>query len=129
MGPFPPSCGYLCILLAVSYVSKWVDAASCQSNDHAIVVKFLKENILSRFGTLRVIMSDQGTHFYNHSFEALLRRYNVVHKISTAHAQTNGQANLANMKIKQILEKAVNPNRKDWSLRLSDTFLGKLYNF
>ena len=26
MGPFPPSCGYLYILLAVDYVSKWVEA-------------------------------------------------------------------------------------------------------
>ncbi|KAI5316206.1 hypothetical protein L3X38_045382 [Prunus dulcis] len=34
--------------------------------------------------------------------------------------QTNGQAELANRKIKQILEKTVNPTRKDWSLRLTD---------
>ncbi|KAI3470782.1 hypothetical protein Pfo_027445 [Paulownia fortunei] len=34
---------------------------------------------------------------------------------------TNGQVELANREIKQILEKTVNPNRKDWSLRLTDT--------
>ena len=50
-----------------------------------------------------------------------MRRYGVMHKISTAyHPQTNGQAELANREIKQILEKTVNPDRKDWSLRLSD---------
>ena len=26
MGPFPPSCGFLYILLSVDYVSKWVEA-------------------------------------------------------------------------------------------------------
>ncbi|KAJ4702666.1 Pol polyprotein [Melia azedarach] len=50
-----------------------------------------------------------------------MRRYGVLHKVSTAyHPQTNGQVELANREIKQILEKTVNPNRKDWSLRLSD---------
>ena len=50
-----------------------------------------------------------------------MRRYGVTHKISTAyHPQTNGQAELANREINRILEKMVSPNRKDWSLRLSD---------
>jgi hypothetical protein len=26
MGPFPPSFGFLCILVAVDYVSKWIEA-------------------------------------------------------------------------------------------------------
>ena len=38
----------------------------------------------------------------------------------TYHPQTNGQAKLANREIKHILEKTVAPNRKDWSLRLTD---------
>lgn len=121
MGPFPSSFGYLYILLAVDYVSKWVEAVACRTNDNTTVVKFLKENVLSRYGTPRVIISDQGTHFCNRSFEALMRRYGVLHKVSTAyHPQTNGQAELANREVKQILKKTVNPNRKDWSLRLSD---------
>ena len=121
MGPFPSSFGYLYILLAVDYVSKWVEAVACRNNDNTTVVKFLKENVLSRYGTPRVIISDQGTHFCNRSFEALMRKYGVIHKVSTAyHPQTNGQAELANREIKQILEKTVNVNRKDWSLRLSD---------
>ncbi|XP_073034719.1 uncharacterized protein [Primulina eburnea] len=50
MGPFPPSFGYLYILVAVDYVSKWIEAIPRQTNDHKIVIKFLKENIFSRFG-------------------------------------------------------------------------------
>ena len=121
MCPFPPSSGYLYILLIVDYVSKWVQAAPCRSNDNAVVIKFLKENVLSRFGTPRAIISDKGTHFCNRSFEALMHKYGVIHKVSTSyHPQTNGQAELANREIKQILEKTVNPDRKDWSSRLSD---------
>ena len=50
-----------------------------------------------------------------------LKKYGITHKVSTSyHSQTNGQPELANREIKQILEKMVNPNRKDWSLRLID---------
>ena len=121
MGPFPPSSGYLYILLAVDYVSEWVEAVPCRANDNSTVVKFLKENVLSRFGIPRAIISDQGTHFCNRSFEALMHKYGVVHKVASAyHPQTNGQAELANREIKQILEKMVNPDRKDWYSRLLD---------
>ena len=53
--------------------------------------------------------------------EALLRKYHVTHRTSTTyHPQTNGQAEISNREIKSILEKTVQPNRRDWSLRLGD---------
>ena len=51
----------------------------------------------------------------------MLKKYGVTHKVSTAYnPQTNCQTELANREIKHILEKTVTPNRKDWSLRLTD---------
>ena len=121
MGPFPPSFGFLYILVAVDYVSKWIEAIPSRNNDHKTVIKFLKENILSRFGIPRAMISDGGTHFCNKPFESLMMKYGITHKVATPyHPQTNGQVELANREIKQILEKTVNPNRKDWSLRLND---------
>ncbi|XP_073037779.1 uncharacterized protein [Primulina eburnea] len=121
MGPFPPSFGYLYILVAVDYVSKWIEAIPCRTNDHKIVIKFLKENIFSRFGIPRAMISDGGTHFVNKPFASLMKKYGITHKVTTPyHPQTNGQVELANREIKQILEKTVNSNRKDWSLRLND---------
>ncbi|CAL2225506.1 unnamed protein product [Prunus armeniaca] len=45
------------------YVSKWIEAIPCRKNDHKTILKFLKENVLSRFGTPRAIISDGGSHF------------------------------------------------------------------
>ena len=45
MGHFPSSFGYLYILLAVGYVSKWVEGIPTRTNDHKVVLKFLKEHI------------------------------------------------------------------------------------
>ena len=121
MGPFPNSFGNLYILLAVDYVSKWVEAVPSKTNDNKVVISFLKENIFSRFGTPRAIISDRGTHFCNKSFEALMKKYCVTHRLASPyHPQTSGQVEVSNRQIKQILEKTVGTNRKDWSVRLTD---------
>ena len=73
MGPFPSSFGNLYILLAVDYVSKWVEAT--RTNDSKVVSDFVKTDIFAKFGTPMAIISDRGTHFCNRSMEALLRRY------------------------------------------------------
>ncbi|RVW68644.1 Transposon Tf2-2 polyprotein [Vitis vinifera] len=122
MGPFPMSFGNSYILVGVDYVSKWVEAIPCKQNDHRVVLKFLKENIFSRFGVPKAIISDGGAHFCNKPFEALLSKYGVKHKVATPyHPQTSGQVELANREIKNILMKVVNSNRKDWSIRLHDS--------
>ena len=74
MGPFVPSQNNLYILVAVDYVSKWVEAVACSSNDAKVVLKFLKKNIFTRFGTPRAIISDGGSHFCNKQFENLLKK-------------------------------------------------------
>ncbi|RVW59157.1 putative mitochondrial protein [Vitis vinifera] len=80
MGPFPMSFGHSYILVGVDYVSKWVEAIPCRSNDHKVVLKFLKDNIFARFGVPKAIISDGGTHFCNKPFETLLAKYGVKHK-------------------------------------------------
>ncbi|RVW36215.1 Gag-Pol polyprotein [Vitis vinifera] len=106
----------------VDYVSKWVEAIPCRSNDHKVVLKFLKDNIFARFGVPKAIISDGGTHFCNKPFETLLAKYGVKHKVATPyHPQTSGQVELANREIKNILMKVVNVNRKDWSIKLLDS--------
>ncbi|RVW23839.1 hypothetical protein CK203_094452 [Vitis vinifera] len=78
MRPFPMSFSNSYILVRVDYVSKWVETIPCKHNDHRVVLKFLKENIFSRFG----------------------------HKVATPyHPQTSGQIELANREIKNILMK------------------------
>ncbi|KAM2846500.1 hypothetical protein COP1_000026 [Malus domestica] len=121
MGPFPSSHGFVYILLAVDYVSKWVEARATCTNDTKVVADFVKTNIFARFGMPQVLISDGGSHFCNRTIEALLKKYSVTHKVATLyHPQTSGQAEVSNREIKQILENTVGPNRKDWSLRLND---------
>ena len=122
MVPFPCSHGNEYIFVVVDYVSKWVEAVATRTNDHKVPIKFLQSNIFARFGYPRAIISDEGTHFLNRYFAALVRKYSITHKVATPyHPQTSGQVEVSNREIKRILEKTVRPDRKDWSLRLDDT--------
>ncbi|RDX85857.1 gag-pol, partial [Mucuna pruriens] len=115
MGPFPVSNGYPYILLAVDYVSRWVEAIATRTNDAKVVVDFLK------FGVPKALISDQGNHFCNRAMASLLHKYGVAHKIATAyHPQTNGQAEVFNREIKKTLQKMTNLSRKEWSRLLED---------
>ncbi|XP_021717671.1 uncharacterized protein LOC110685453 [Chenopodium quinoa] len=74
------------------------------------------------FAVPRVLISDGGSHFANKQFEALLKRYGVHHKVGLPnHPQTQGQVEVSNREIKNLLERMVNKSRKYWSLKLDDT--------
>ncbi|KAH9671232.1 hypothetical protein KPL70_017283 [Citrus sinensis] len=108
-------------ILSFCHEQAYGEAIPCRTNDHKVVIGFLKSNIVSRFGFPRAIISDGGAHFCNKAFKALLTKYSITHKVATPyHPQTSGQVEISNREIKHILEKTVRPDRKDWSLRLDD---------
>ena len=91
VGPLPSSYGNKYILVVIDYVSKWVEAVATPKNDAKTVVKFLKKNIFSRFGVLKVLISDGGSHFCNIQLQKVLRHYSVTHKVASPyHSQING---------------------------------------
>nr|GFA61167.1 reverse transcriptase domain-containing protein [Tanacetum cinerariifolium] len=120
MGPFPSLRGNRYILVAVDYLSKWVEAKALPINDARIVVKFLK-SLFARFGTPRAIISDRGTHFCNDQFAKVMTKYGVTHRLAIAyHPQTSGQVKVSNRGLKRILERTVGKNHASWSDKLDD---------
>ncbi|GJU40471.1 reverse transcriptase domain-containing protein [Tanacetum coccineum] len=120
MGPFPSSRGNKYILVAVDYLSKWVEAKALPTNDARVVCKFLK-TLFSRFGAPRAIISDRGTHFCNDQFTKVMLKYGVTHRLSTAyHPQTSGQVEVSNRGLKRILERIVGESCASWSDKLDD---------
>ncbi|GKD19824.1 reverse transcriptase domain-containing protein [Tanacetum coccineum] len=102
MGPFPSSRGNKYILVAVDYLSKWVEAKALPTNDARVVVKFLK-SLFARFGTPRAIISDPSC--------SPLIIHNDFHR---------GQVEVSNRGLKRILERTVGENRASWSDKLDD---------
>nr|GEY16733.1 reverse transcriptase domain-containing protein [Tanacetum cinerariifolium] len=82
--PFPSSRGNKYILVAVDYLSKWVEAKALPTNDARVICKFLK-SLFARFGTPCAIISDRDTHFYNDQFAKVMLKYGVTHRLATAY--------------------------------------------
>ncbi|GJS68819.1 reverse transcriptase domain-containing protein [Tanacetum coccineum] len=120
MGPFPSSRGNKYILMAVDYLSKWVEAKALPTNDAQVVVKILK-SLFARFGTPCAILSDRDTHYCNDQFAKVILKYGVTHRLATTyHPQTSGQVEVSNRGLKRILERTVGENRAFWSDKLDD---------
>ncbi|XP_015162808.1 uncharacterized protein [Solanum tuberosum] len=107
-GTFVSFYGQKYILVAVDYVSKWVEAVALPENDGKSVAGFLKKNIFSKFGTPKLSL--------------------VMHKVATPyHPQTSGQMEISNREIKAILAKTMNVNMTDWARTLDDAlYIGHL---
>nr|GEW35548.1 reverse transcriptase [Tanacetum cinerariifolium] len=120
MGSFPSSRGNKYILVAVDYLSKWVEAKALPTNDARVVYKFLK-SLVARFGTPRAIISDRGMHFCNDQFAKVMLKYDVTHRLATAyHPQTSGQVKVSNRGLKRILESTVGENRDHRKVQLNE---------
>ena len=115
MGQFQKSMECEYILIAVDYVSKWVEALPCRAADAKHARKMFHEVIFPRFGTPRMVISDGGLHFIDKTFRAFLRELGAKHNIVTSyHPQTSGQAETSNKQIKNILQKMVDEMGKGW---------------
>ncbi|XP_070016980.1 uncharacterized protein [Nicotiana sylvestris] len=75
MDPFFSSYGNTYMLMAVDYVSKWVEVVDLPNNEARSVIAFLKKSIFTRFGTLRAIISDGGLSFVIELLTLCLQRF------------------------------------------------------
>ena len=121
MGPFPKSYDSEYILVAVDYVSKWVEAMPCRATDSKHARKMFHEIIFPYFGTPRMVISDGGSHFIDKTFRSFLKELGAQHNIATPyHPQMSGQAETSNKQIKNILQKMVHEMGKSWKMKLPD---------
>jgi hypothetical protein len=83
MRPFLKSKNCEYILVAVDYVSKWVEAMPCKNTDARHSKKIFEEIIFLRFGMPRMVISDGGTYFTNRKFHLYLKDHGIRHNITT----------------------------------------------
>ena len=116
IGPISPkaSNGHRFILVAIDYFTKWVEAASYASVTKGVVVRFVKRDIIARYGSLESIITDNGTNLKNKLITELCRQFKIKHRNSTPYRpQMNGAVEAANKNIKKIVEKMTH-TYKDW---------------
>ncbi|RDX77092.1 Gypsy retrotransposon integrase-like protein 1, partial [Mucuna pruriens] len=116
IGPIEPkaSNGHRFILVAIDYFTKWVEAASYPSVTCSMVVRFIKKDIICRYGLPAHIITDNGTNLNNRMMSELCEQFHITHHNSTPYRpKMNGAVEAANKNLKKIIQKMV-VTYKDW---------------
>ncbi|CAF4644584.1 unnamed protein product, partial [Rotaria sp. Silwood1] len=120
-GPInPPSRrGNKYIICLTDILSKFVVAKAVRDNTAQTVAKFLKEEIISKFGTPRCILTDNGTHFTSTLMNELIKQIGSTHLYTTPyHPQSNGQIERYNSTMDAKIAALSNIQKTDWDDQL-----------
>nr|GEV04273.1 reverse transcriptase domain-containing protein [Tanacetum cinerariifolium] len=118
MGPFLSSRENKYILVAIDYLSKWVEAKALPTNDARVVCKFLK-NLFARFGSPQAIISDRGTHFCNDQFAKVMLKKVQLNELYELHDQAYKNSLIHKEKTKRLHDSKI----KDCVFNISDRVL------
>ncbi|MCO5568611.1 hypothetical protein L7F22_022310 [Adiantum nelumboides] len=116
MGPLPRTAnGKLYILVAIDYMTRWVEVQSVAKVNEKIVIKFVYTHICCRFGTPLEIVSDNGPGFRRGLLTEVCEELKISHRHSTPYyPQSNGLVEKANGIIAGIIRKMVESKPKRW---------------
>jgi len=106
--------GHRFVLVAIDYFIQWVEAASYANMTKQVVVKFIKNQIICRYGVPSRIITHNGTYLNNKMMKDLCDDFKIEdHNSSPYRPQMNGAIEARNKNIKKILQKMVVTYR-DW---------------
>ncbi len=120
-GPIIPTSqrGNKYIIVLTDVLSKFVVTKAVRDSSAQTVVRFLKEDIITKFGTPRCILTDNGTHFTSSMTNELIKQIGATHLYSTPyHPQTNGQVERYNSTMDAKIAALSNSRKTDWDNQL-----------
>ena len=121
-GPITPSSqrGNKYIITLTDILSKFVIAKAVRDNSAQTAVRFLKEDVITKFGTPRCILTDNGTHFTSSLMNELIKQIGATHLYSTPyHPQTNGQIERYNSTMDAKIAALSNLRKTNWDEQLA----------
>jgi len=98
--------GHHFILVAIDNFTKWVEAASYASVTWSMVVRFIKREIICRYGFPWKIITDNDTNLNNKMMGEMCEEFKIQHHNSTPYrTKMNGAVEATNKNIKKIIQK------------------------
>ena len=111
--------GHRFIFVVIDYFTKWVEVASYASVTKSVVARFIKREIICRYGLPKKIISNNGLNLNNDMVAEVCTRFKIKHHNSVPYRpKMNGAVEAANKNVKKIIAKATE-TYKDWHEKLS----------
>ena len=125
IGPIQTSkAGNKCIITAIDYMSKWIEAAAVPDKNSSTTADFLYRNIITRHGTPVEVVSDQGGEFKG-AFQDLLDKCGIDHRLTSPyHPQANGLTERANQTLTRSLIKVSKEDPHNWDTQIPTILMG-----
>jgi ribonuclease HI len=111
--------GYSWVLTATDYFTKWVEAIPTKSATEKVVMDFLEDKIITRFGVPSKIVTDNAKAFCSAEMTAFCFKYGIIlSHASDYYPQGNGQAESSNKNLMTIVKKIVGENKRSWDSKI-----------
>jgi len=113
------SAGHKYILVGIDYFTKWVEAIPLREVTPNVVISFIQNHILHRFGIPETITTDQGSVFTGQKMVRFANQTGFTLLNSPPYyAQANGQVEAANKNLITLIKKKTKENPKIWNIIL-----------
>jgi len=107
------------ILTTIKYFTKWLDAVPTRQAIDTVIIQFLENNILSRFGCPNKLITDNETSFKSKKMIDFCNKYQITLGHSTTYyPQGNGLAKSSNKSLVNIIKNLLETNKKRWHKKL-----------
>ena len=96
-----------------------VEAILTRKVTDSVVIDFLEENILSRFGCPRKIVTDNAQAFKSMAMIRFCQKFNFILRHSTTYyPQGNNLAESSNKSLTTVIKQILTENKKTWHIHL-----------
>lgn len=108
------------ILVGIDYFTKWVEAIAFPDVDQEVVIDFIQDHIMCRFGIPKTITTDQGSDFTGRKVQEFTQEVGIKLLTSTSYyAQANGQVEAANKVIINLIKRHIWKKPRNWHKTLN----------
>jgi transposase InsO family protein len=116
---------YTWIITATDYFTKWVEAIPTKSTTDKVVMDFLEDRIITRFGVPVKITMDNAKAFSSTELSSFYFKYGIIlSHSSNYYPQSNGLVESSNKNLMNILKKIVGDNKKSWDNKIKFSLWG-----